>query len=85
MLPVLDCNNVQQYFTHAGFENVHPAKYRGTLSYIEGLCNNNKKFYVKIIEDNLINVVVGDEEKSIKLTEENYPLEHDEDHRREKA
>jgi hypothetical protein len=81
MIPVLDCSNVQQYFDHSGFIDVQPTKYRGTLSYIEGLCNNNKKFYIKIIEDNLINVVVGAEEKSIKLTEDNYPLASNEGNR----
>ena len=75
MLPVLDCDNLQQYFDHTEFNNIDINKYRGTINYVEGICNNNKKFMIRLVDDESITVSVDGDTREIKLTEDTYPLE----------
>ena len=77
MLPVIDCENLQQYFKHTEFDNIDVTKYRGTINYVEGICNTNKKFYIQLVDDENITVCVDGLKKYIKLDEDNYPLDYE--------
>lgn len=74
IFPVIDCDNLKQYFKSAKIPLVSIDMYRGDLSHAEGICNGDVKFSIKFEDDTHISIRAGKVARIIEVNEYTYPL-----------